>query len=362
MSNFRLLLPLLLAALLPLLSLAQDPTFAPPPVPPEPPTEAELTLDEALAKIHSLENVRASVRQEVDMLGQVFTIEGEYARSGPYTFSLDLQVQGLPQAQGRMRQVSDGNVLWDVSQILDQTYYYRLALPTILERINQEPYEALHRNHFIQQRLGLSGPHWLLDGLRQSVRFDRRLEGEWDGRPVWILRGNWKDMNAMGLAPMASVPAYIPSVVELQIDKETGWPYQVLMLGKKRAIVRGANTPKVDPATGRPLGNVAADDEPPSRFLLTYTDVDFDPEFQTGEFSFNVPEMARDRVSDRTEALIAEAEQFARLIEAANLQAGGEGASDPGAVLKDVLQIPPIGSELPPSPPGQLNRPTPPGN
>src|SRR5690606_36009872 len=126
--------------------------------------------------------------------------------------------------RGRMLQVSDGQELWDVSRILDQIYYYRLELPELLRRVQEEPFDEFHRNYFLQQRLSLSGPHWLLDGLRQSVRFDRRLEGEWSGRAVWILRGRWKDLTALGLGPMAAVPAYIPSVVEVQVDKETGWP------------------------------------------------------------------------------------------------------------------------------------------
>jgi hypothetical protein len=283
------------------------------------------------------------------MLGQTFSVEGQYAQQGQYTFSLDLQVVNLPQTRGRMRQVSNGQELWDVSQILDQTYYYRLELPELLARIEKEPFQVFHRNYFIQQRLGLSGPHWLLDGLRQSVKFDRKIEGELNGRPVWIVRGNWKDTNALGIGPMAQAPAYIPTVVEIQVDQETGWPYQVLLLGKKRTMVRGSGTPKVDPATGRPVGNIVADEEPASRFLLSYTDVEFDPEFSAGEFSFRVPDADRDRVRDRTPDLMAELDQMAQIIETQELQ-GAAGANSAGSILDDAIEVPPIGGEVGSSP------------
>lgn len=365
MSNFRLLPTLLVAAALPLLGLAQESDmFSPPPPPPEPPTEAELALDEAMEKLKGLERVRAKVRQEVDMLGQVFTVDGDFAQSGPYTFSLDLQVNGLPQAKGRMRQVSDGTVLWDVSQILDQTYYYRLDLPGLLDRIDGEPFEEIHKNYFIQQRLALSGPFWLIDGFRQSAKFDRKTEAEYNGRPVWVIKGNWKDMNVLGLPPMASAPAYIPSVIELKIDQETGWPHQVIMLGKKRSIVLGASTPKIDEKTGRPIGSVVTQEEPISKFTLTYSEIEFEPDFSVGEFTFRVPDLDRDRVRNRTPELLAELDQMARLIEADRLQ-NGRATQDPGAILNDVLQIPSFGGDSPaPAPPAGLGQPStpPPGN
>ncbi|QDV37909.1 LolA family protein [Tautonia plasticadhaerens] len=356
MSNLRIVLALLVAGTLPLSAPAQDPTqnpsLSPPPPAAEPPTEAELTLDEAMEKLRALEKVQATIRQDVEMLGQNFSVEGQFSQEGRYRFSLDLQVVGLPQARGRMRQVSDGKVLWDVSQILDQTYYYQLGLTELLARIEGEPFEVFHRNYFIQQKLGLTGPHWLLDGLRQSVKFDRRLEGEWEGRPVWIVRGNWKDTNALGIGPMAQAPAYIPTVVEVQVDKETGWPYQVLLLGKKRAIVRGGGTPRVDPATGRPAGAVLADEEPPSRFLLTYSDVDFDPDFGPGEFAFRVPDTDRDRVQDRTPDLMAQLDQMARLIEAQKLQ-DASAAGSAGSILDEVIEVPTPDAD-PAAPPATL--------
>ena len=76
MPNHRIVLTLAVAVALPLLALAQ----APPPgqVPPAPPTPAEQTLDAAIEKLKAITSVRADIRQDVDMLGQKFSVVGQY--------------------------------------------------------------------------------------------------------------------------------------------------------------------------------------------------------------------------------------------------------------------------------------------
>ena len=356
MSKLRVLLCLLAIAGFCSTASAQNPFQAPQPTPAEPPTEAEQALDEAMTKLGALGSVRADIRQDVTMLGQDFTVLGSYSQTGPYTFLLDLEVEGLPETRGRMRQVSDGKVLYDFQQILDQRYYFRLELPEALARLNQPPFEPIHRDYIIRQQMGLTGPSALLDGLRQGVGFDRKVAGELNGRPVWILRGRWKDLAAFGLGPLASVPAYMPSVVEVQIDQETGWPYRVLLLGKRRSIIKETNTPTIDPATGRPIGNVAADDEPPSRFLLSYENVEFDPEIDPTLFIFRVPDADRDRVRDRTPEMLALIDEAARGIEIAKQQEAAAGSESTGDVLEDVIQIPsPEAEPVPEAPPAGLD-------
>ena len=356
MSKLRVVLSLLAIASFGSRATAQNPFQAPPPTAVDPPTEAEQALDEALAKVEALGSVRADIRQDVTMLGQEFTVRGSYSQTGPYTFLLDLEVEGLPEASGRMRQVSDGEVLHDFQQILDQRYYFRLELPEALARLNQAPFEEVHREYIIRQQMGLTGPSALLDGLRQGVSFDRKTAGKLDGRPVWILRGRWKDLAAFGLGPFASVPAYMPSVVEVQVDQETGWPYRVLLLGARRSSLRKANAPTIDPATGRPIGNVAADEEPPSRFLLSYENVEFDPEIDPTLFIFRVPDADRDRVRDRTPEMLSMIDQAARGIEIAKQQDAAAGAESTGDVLEDVIQIPsPEPEPTPVAPPAGLD-------
>ena len=130
MSNLRISLSLLAVGIVTTIALAQDPSKPPPPRcrpsrrprPRRPSTRrspSSTTLGPLKCKIH----------QEVDMLGEHFTIEGEYWHAGPYTFRLRLDVKGLPGSDGRMGQVSDGKVLWDYTELLDQHYYYRLDLP-----------------------------------------------------------------------------------------------------------------------------------------------------------------------------------------------------------------------------------------
>lgn len=354
MVYLRISLSLVAVGIVTTIALAQDPSKAPPaPLPTEPPTEAETTLDEAIAKLDTLGPLKCKIHQEVDMLGEQFAIEGEYWYAGPYTFRLRLDVKGLPGSDGRMGQVSDGEILWDYTELLDQRYYYRLDLPELLERLQGEPFEKGHRDYILQQRMGLSGPKAMLEGLRQSVRFDRKLEDTVDDHPVWLIRGRWKDTTPLGIGPMGTVPAYIPSLVHVWIDKETGFPYRVLLQGKKRSIVAEPTGMQIDPATGRPVGRSVTVEEPPSEFLLTYTDLDTEPDFDALAFQLTVPDAELSRVRDRTPELMNEVEQIAVAIVQANRQQAA-GASEPGLILDGVLDVPSPDAEAPTPTPAPL--------
>src|SRR4051794_23183589 len=104
MPNNRLVWTLALALALPLWALAQAPAPTPAPAPaaapvpgsapaapvpaPEPPTEAEQALDAAIAKVKALKSVSAEITEAVDMLGQHFTVAGQYKRAGDYRILL----------------------------------------------------------------------------------------------------------------------------------------------------------------------------------------------------------------------------------------------------------------------------------
>ncbi len=350
MRNPRFLTALLVALTLPLLGLAQNPlqTSAPPPPEPEP-TEAELALDEAIAALESIGSVRAKVIEDVDMLGQKFTLEGEYLRQDQTHFRLQLRAVGLPGNPGRMLKVCNGNVLYDYTRLLNQNDYYRVDLTELIQVIGQEPFEEIHRNAILRQQVGVIGPLGLLEGLRASVRFDRQLKGTYQGKPVSIYRGTWKDMSAFGLGPMAtiqSVPAYLPSLVEVVVDESNGWPYRVKLYGKQRSVVTGGSgTPKLDPISGRPVGSTMNDEEPVSTFVLSYVDVDFEPDYDPAlEFAFAPPEAERNRVVDRTRELLQQVDQIKQILLAQQQQeqSQGGGTTNPsGSLLNGGFRLDP---------------------
>jgi len=360
MSHARFLpIPLILGLPL-LIGWAQESVM--PPVPdapaaeaePEPePTEADLRLERAIERLDQVERASARIVQEVEMFDREFTIVGEYLKGGPLAFRMTLEIQGLPETTGEMAQISDGRVLWDYQRILGEANYFRMELPPVMERLEDPIFPEEMRIAFERQQLGLSGPKALLEGLRETVRFDRMEEGELDGRPVVILRGRWRDTSSLGLQPLAPVPSYVPSLVTVWLDTENGWPLQVLLVGKQSSILaQSAQQPRIDPATGRPIGNIVAEQEPPSRFRLRYEQIDFDPEIPEGAFSFRVPDDARDRLVDTTETILNQLEMQARSLAA--MQEQGE---DPES-MRDLLDVPPIDA-TPPSDPTQAPGPTP---
>ncbi|CAN5757724.1 hypothetical protein BH23PLA1_BH23PLA1_40480 [soil metagenome] len=359
MPTNRTLIALAVAAILPLWVLAQEPTAPPAGTEgAEPPTEAESLLDQAIIKLKQLETAQADLRQDVEMLGQQFAVVGRYEKAPGRRLRMELQVQGLPASSGNMKQVSDGKTLWDYFEILDQQYYSRLDLTQVFQKLDDPVFDELTRAVFMDQ-LGMSGPDSLLQGLRQAARFVQSPEvAELDGRAVHILRGEWKDMSVMGApsgpapGPMALLPAYIPRLVEVWVGQEDGWPYKVVLQGKKRPIIAQKQQFRIG-HDGRPQGPaLSTDDEPPSKFILTYSNVDLDPHFGPNAFDFRPP--ADVRVEDTTGDRIAQLEQFAQILSA---QQTSEAARE-DTLLDGAIRVPPLGPE--PEPLGSPPRDTPP--
>jgi hypothetical protein len=365
MPNIQILLTLALAAALTPWARAQAPTPAPASIPaapgpapapapavpaaPEPPTEAELALDAAIGRVKALKTVSAEIAETVDMLGQRFTVAGQYKRAGDYRVVLKLTLAGLGDTRGTMLQICDGTTLWDYSEILDSQNYRRLEVGKILKRLEGPEFDAATRDYAIGQ-LGFSGPDALLSGLRKAIKFERKEAATLAGRPVWFLQGAWKDLAALtgpgqpALPPGAPLPPYVPSLASVWIGQEDGWPYQVLLEGRVPTILLTPNRPMLGP-DGRPVGRITSPrQELPSKFLLTYSQVTLDAPIALEEFAFRAPPSAR--VYDQTEDRLAELEHAAQLIQQAKKAAA---ASKGEPELDGTLEVPkPSSDEAPP--------------
>ena len=92
-------------------------------------------------------------------------------------------------------------------------------------------------------QIGLSGPETLLLGLRRTVKFDLKEEGELDGIKVWKFRGTWRSRQGLvGVdgRPVAAggfLPPYIPMDATLYLGKENGWPYKLVLVGRKPSVL-----------------------------------------------------------------------------------------------------------------------------
>lgn len=320
----------------------------------EPPTEADLLLDAAIKKLEALKSVAAEIVQNVDMLGQHFQLKGQYLQAPNHRIYLKLTLSGLGDATGTMLQVCDGALLWDYQEVLKSQGYTKLDVSKIFKRIDNSDLSPDQRKLLVT-RIGFSGPESLLSGLRKALKFDRKDEEVYEGKKVWVLRGTWKDyqsLTAVGQPPMnekMALPAYIPSVATVWVGQEDGWPYKLLLEGRRPSVLEDLREIGPD---GKPMGAKGAISQvQPSRILLIYTNVKLDEEIKPESFAFQAPADAQ--VTDLTDKLLLDVEQ----IEAAQAEQRKAEAAKDGSELPQSIAVPKPVPE-PVRPP--IEKPTPP--
>lgn len=351
MPTNRIVSLLAVATLLPVLAWAQFPgPAATPPVPEAPPTEAEKVLDEAIGKIEALDTIKAEIRQDVSMLGTTFHIEGQYLRGSDHRVYLLLEVQGLGDSAGTMLQVSDGAVLWDYQEALDQPIIRRKELAPILQKLQNPDVDGELREQVLSQ-LGLAGPDALLSGLRNAAEFNQKEEGELDGKKVWIIRGRWKDRASLSspdqppLPPTGPLPPYVPNLVYVWVGQDDGWPYRVELSGRMPGIMEQQKDIRELGPDGRPVGRpMALPDQAPTEIVLRYTNVELNSAIEDREFFWTPPQGVR--VIEETEGIVSGLDALLAQREA---QRRAEAAQEP--TIPGSLSIP--------SPPTSLPEPSP---
>jgi outer membrane lipoprotein-sorting protein len=282
------------------------------PAAPEPPTEAEKLLDEAIKKVAALKAISADIEQTVDMLGQHFALKGQYMRGPDYRIYLKLDLAGLGDASGRMLQICDGKVLWDYQKILNSESYTKLEIQKVLRKLEEPGIDPEMRQQIISS-MGFTGPDALLSGLRKSLKFYKQEEDTLDGRKVWVLYGEWKDRaaltgaNQQPLPSVAPLPAYVPSVAKVFLGQDDGWPYRVQLEGKIPTVL--ADLREIGP-DGKPIGaKTAGPKVDPTKITLVYGNVQLNPELKPELFAFQAPQTAE--VIDATSALLDRLESAA---------------------------------------------------
>ncbi len=123
----------------------------------EPATEAEVIIDKAIKKISELQSVAAELQEDVEMLGQKFSIKGRYLKAPNRRVYLRMSVAGLPDSSGTTLQVCDGETLWDYQQILDNQLYRKKSIKPIIERLNAPELDSRIRDQALSS-MGFAGP------------------------------------------------------------------------------------------------------------------------------------------------------------------------------------------------------------
>ncbi len=306
--------------------------------PQESPTEAEHLIDLAIKKIAGLKSVSADMVQNVVMLKQKFDIKGRYLKAPDSRTYLRLAVSGLPDSDGTILQVCDGETLWEYQQILESQVYRKLSIKPIFERLNSPDMDPKARDQILNQ-MGFAGPDALLVGLRKSVRFDQKEEDILDGKAMWVLRGTWRNRNGLvgpdqrPLPATGPLPAFVPSLATLYLGKDDGWPYRMDLLGKVPTILQ--DTRRVGP-DGKVIGSRSSIEKvDASEIRLVYSNVQLNAAVRPEEFAFQAPPNAT--VEDNTEIII---KGLDRAIQVQAMQKRAEAARQEGPVLDQPIDIP----------------------
>lgn len=317
-----------------------------------PPTDAEKTIDEAIAKLKKASAFSAEIAQSVDMLGQKFEIKGTYLRAGENRVYLKLTVSGLGDASATTLQACDGTTLWDFRQVLDTQTYIKYSVGPLFKKLADPAIDPAQREQLVT-RMGLAGPEVLLSGLRKKVGFNQKAEETLEGKKVWVVRGDWKDRtglvgpNQQPLPPTMPLPPYMPSNVAAWIGQDDGFPYKVEMYGNVPSMLQ-ADSRRIGP-DGRPIGNKTASTKvEPSRIVLRYLDVKVNPTIKPELFGWQPPADAKG-VVDGTEPFLADLEQ---LIAYQTAQKKAEAAKSAETVLPETIPVPKAGA-----PPADLGLP-----
>lgn len=121
------------------------------------------------------------------------------------------------------------------------------------------------------------------------------------------------------LPPTGQLPPFVPSVAQVWIGKDDGWPYQIQLIGKPRSLLEVG-------ADRRP--RTPAPDDKPTKLTLLYANVVLEPKLEAKDFAFTPPDPKR--VVDTTEDFITRLDRKA----AENLDrkkaAAAKGADAPG--------------------------------
>jgi len=307
------------------------PGAAPAPAKAEPATDAEKALDDAIKKVAALKSVAADFTQAVDLLGQHFELRGRYLKAPDYRIYLKLSVFGLGDTSGDMLQICDGSTLWDFQQILKtDRAYTRLDVAKILRKVDSPEFNADLRKQALQ-RIGFTGPESLLVGLRNALRFYHKDADTVDGKAVWVLRGEWKDLASLigpmqqPMRPDAPLPPYIPSLAQVWIGQEDGWPYRVWLEGRQPSILEDVREVGYD---GKKLGAKGnAKRVEVSKVLLNYTNVKLNSELDKNTFAFTAPADAP--VMDGTDQFLISLEQASAAMQAEKRSAAAKESEPP---------------------------------
>jgi hypothetical protein len=166
--------------------------------------------------------VKTDLWQEVDVQGLSFQAEGRYVAAPGQRLRLELSIIRIAGKQAGMKVISNGKVLWEISEIGTHVEsIVRVDLTTVLKEMN-DPDKVTTRDSFLKSQ-SFTGLVPLLENLKSQVAFAKPEETTWQGHKVIRLTGTWAD----GPIESKQWQEFMPRQCILYLDAETYWPHRL---------------------------------------------------------------------------------------------------------------------------------------
>jgi len=267
---------------------AQDPPAAAPAATPEVPAtppavpDAATLLAQSRAKLGEYRTLKAQLAETIDFgPARRFKASGVYLQGAGNKVALDLTIL-VGKNKGRLRQISEGDVLWNVYETGETPKITRRDLKQILAVAKG----AEAKSTWLAE-LGLGGLPALLASIEGAIDLQPTTAAVIEGRSFYVLEGTWKPAIRQQFEAQLQqspsppngpkmLPVHIPEYVRLYFDAETLFPYRIRYLKESGA-------PGVEP---RPL------------LTLDFKDIVVNGSIDAEEFRYTPPEGAQ--VADTT--------------------------------------------------------------
>jgi len=193
-------------------------------------------LERAMAAVGQYTSIQANLVETIQLPQRSIRAEGRYLQGNvaakDYRMRLELKLKVGSQT-GALLDVCDGQILWTRREIGGQPEVMRRNVQEILrtaERSAPIPHTVLLSN------MGLGGLSALLGSMHLTMIFQGIKSDELRGRPVFVIQGGWKDeykatwvkvLQNQDKAYPDGLPSFVPDIVWLSIDQETGFPHRI---------------------------------------------------------------------------------------------------------------------------------------
>lgn len=228
-------------------------------------SSAQVYFEKAIKTLTTHQTIQAKLVEQVTINDQPLRLTGRYVGKDN-RLRLELAVKLTGDVEGSLLEVSDGEILWNQTEIDETRRVTFRNLKQIAAAYVKQP-SAGSASWDVE--LGLGGITGLMNSLQRTMQFDQlREESQGDVRFV-IVQGKWKSEFTKKWQPKKDqpLPTYIPEMLRIYFNAETLFPQRFLYLKKNP-----------EKEMYRPL------------VRLEFQDVQLNAAVETSEFQFTPPE------------------------------------------------------------------------